>query len=220
MRSSPRQFANTLEELSSASLADVPLTTGHSTTTETTTPRELWSFLPRQCRVRRSVNSTHWYVDPAINHFFLFCFLTSSSLNNVGIAIEKNDDNVCVSVGTLKRMEINRLKVSPKCLSTLPNPDIEEDGPLPFHFVGVVTEVGLDEERPGSMFCYFIASLRKSKSHFSKKKKRKNPSKKEKKSTPTRVSTWEACPEIAKVLQTWLTKHVGDCMLEHVWISC
>jgi hypothetical protein len=74
--------------------------------------------------------------------------------------------------GHLKRMEIDRLKVSPKCNSALPNPETEEedemdakyDGPLIFHLVGEVTEVGLDDTRSGSMFCDFTASLRKSKS--------------------------------------------------------
>ena len=68
----------------------------------------------------------------------------SSSLNNVGIKIGKNDNDVCISVGVLKHMEIDRLKVSPKCSSPLPYPETEEeepaaayDGAVLFHLVGV-----------------------------------------------------------------------------------
>jgi hypothetical protein len=117
-----------------------------------------------------------------------------SSLNNVGITIGKNNNDVRISVGALKHMEIDRLKVSPKCSSPLPYPETEEEesaatyeGPLLSHLVGAVTEVGLDDARPGSMFCDFTASSRKSKSHSSKKKQ-KLP-KKAKMSNPTRVST-------------------------------
>ena len=107
----------------------------------------------------------------------------------------RNDNDINMSVGALKHMEIDRLKVSPKCNSALPNPEIEDedeadakyDGPLVSHLVGEVTEVGLDDARPGSMFCDFIASLRKSNSHSSKKKQK--PPKKAKCSTPTPVST-------------------------------
>jgi hypothetical protein len=119
----------------------------------------------------------------------------SSSLMNIGVGMGNNLDDVRVSVGALKRMEIDRLKVSPKCLSTPPNPDTEEEdetdatyvGPLMSHLVGEVTEVGLDDARLGFMFCDFTASLRKSKSHSSRKKQK--PPKKAKISTPTRVST-------------------------------
>jgi hypothetical protein len=114
---------------------------------------------------------------------------------NIGVAMGNNLDDVCVSVGALKRMEIDRLKVSLKCLSTPPNPDIKEEdetdatyvGPLMSHLVGEVTEVGLDDARLGSMFCDFTTSLRKSKSHSSEKKQK--PPKNAKISTPTRVST-------------------------------
>ena len=107
----------------------------------------------------------------------------------------KNDNEINLSVGALKHIEIDRLSVSPKCNCTLPNPETEEDdeadakydGPLISHLAGEVTEVGLDDARPGSMFCDFMASSRKSKSHSSKKKQK--PPKKAKKSTPTRVST-------------------------------
>ena len=118
----------------------------------------------------------------------------SSNLNNVGLKIIKNDNDVCISVGVLKHMEIDRLKVSPKCSSPLPYPETEEeepvaayDGPLLSHLVGALTEVGLDDARLGSMFFDFTASSHKSKSHSSKKKQK--PPKKAKVSTLTRVST-------------------------------
>ena len=92
-------------------------------------------------------------------------------------------------------MKIDRLMISPKCNASIPNPETEEedeadakyDGPLISHLVGEVMEVGLDDARPGSMFCDFMASSRKSKSHSSKKKQK--PPKKAKSSTQTRVST-------------------------------
>lgn len=90
-------------------------------------------------------------------------------------------------------MEIDRSTV--KCINTPPNPKTEDgiemdatyDGPLIFHLVGEVTEVELDDRRPGSMFCDFTAAPRKSKSLSSKKKQ--NPPKKVQISTPIRVST-------------------------------
>ena len=104
---------------------------------------------------------------------------------NVGVSMEKNNNEINLSVGALKHMEIDRLKVSPKCNNALPNPETEDDdeadakydGPLISHLVGEVTEVGLDDARPGSMFCDFAASSRKSKSHSSKKKKTPNKAK-------------------------------------------
>ena len=79
-------------------------------------------------------------------------------------------------------VEIARVKVSPKCSSPLPYPENEEeelaaayDGPLPFHLVSALTEVGLDDARLGSMFCEFIPSLSKFKSRSSKKKRKKQP---------------------------------------------
>ena len=98
-----------------------------------------------------------------------------------------------VSVGALKHMEIDRLKISSKCNNALPNPETEDDDeadvkyddPLISHLVGEVTEVGLDDARPGSMFCDFTVSSRKSKSQSSKKKQK--PPKKAKSSTPIRV---------------------------------
>ena len=119
----------------------------------------------------------------------------NNSLNNVGVFMGKNDKEIKLSVGALKHMEIDRLKVSPKCNNALPNPETEDDdeadakynGPLVSHLVGDITEVGLDDARPGSMFCDFTASLRKSKSQSSKKKQK--PPKKAKISTPIRVST-------------------------------
>ena len=118
----------------------------------------------------------------------------SSSLKNVGISMGRNDNEINMSVGALKHLQIDRLKVSPNCNSTPPNTKTKEedetdakyDGPLISKLVGEVTEVGLDEARPGSMFCDFIASSRKSKSHSSKKKQK--PPKKAKSSTPIRVS--------------------------------
>ena len=119
----------------------------------------------------------------------------STSLNKVGVSMGNNDNEINLSVRVLKHMEIDRLKVSPKCKITIPDPDTEEvgeadakyDGPLISHLVGEVTEVGLDDARPGSMFCDFMASSRKSKSHSSKKKQK--PPKKAKSSTQTQVST-------------------------------
>ena len=119
----------------------------------------------------------------------------STSLNKVGVSMGNNDNGINLSVWVLKHMEIDRLKVSPKCKITIPDPETEEedeadakyDGPLISHLVGEVTEVGLDDARPGSMFCDFTVSSRKSKSHSSKKKQK--PPKKAKSSTPIRVST-------------------------------
>ena len=90
---------------------------------------------------------------------------------NVGVSIGKSDHEIKLLVGVLKRMEIYRLKVSPKCLNTLPNPETEEeeevvatyDGPLLSHLVGEVTKVRMDE-----VFYDYTVSSRKSKSHSSK----------------------------------------------------
>ena len=87
-------------------------------------------------------------------------------------------------------MEIDPLRVSPKCNNALPNPETEDDdeadakydGPLISHLVSEVTEVVLDDARLGSKLCDFTASSRKSKSHASKKKQK--PPKKAKSSTP------------------------------------
>ena len=119
----------------------------------------------------------------------------NNCLNNVGVFMGKKDKEVKLSVGALKHMEIDCLKVSPKCNNTLSNPETEEDdeadakydGPLVFHLVGDITEVGLDDARSGSMFCDFTTSLRNSKSQSSKMKQK--PPKKVKISTPIRDST-------------------------------
>ena len=47
--------------------------------------------------------------------------------------------------------------------------DATYDGPLLSHLVGAVIEIGLDDARLEFMFCDFIASSRKPKSHSSKK---------------------------------------------------
>ena len=68
----------------------------------------------------------------------------SSNLKNVGISMGRNDNEINMSVGALKHMEIDRLKVSPKCNSPPPNIETEEedetgakyDGPLISHLVG------------------------------------------------------------------------------------
>ena len=74
-------------------------------------------------------------------------------------------------------MEIDRLKVSPKCsskASTIQLDDEEEeatyDGQLLSHLVGEVSEVGLDETGLGS-FYDLKASGRKSKSTSAKRTK-------------------------------------------------
>jgi hypothetical protein len=118
----------------------------------------------------------------------------TSRLKNVGVSMGKNDNEINLPVGVLKHMEIDRLKVSPKCNTSIPDPETKEDdeanakydGPLISHLVGEVTEVGLDDARHGSMFCDFTTSSWKSKSHSKKKQK---PPKKVKSSTPIRVST-------------------------------
>lgn len=115
----------------------------------------------------------------------------SFTSKNVGVSIGKSDHEIKLLVGVLKRMEIDRLKVSSKCLNTLPNPKTGEeeeevvatyDGPLLSHLVGEVTEVGMDE-----VFYDYTVSSRKSMSHSSKKKQK--PPKNAKSSTSARVST-------------------------------
>ena len=93
----------------------------------------------------------------------------------VGFGLGKSNSEVHVTVKALKNMEVDRLSAAPKSknypLVTQLDDDDEEDdfdGHLLAQIVGSVTEVGLDEDRLGSL-CELKASTRKSKTHFKAK---------------------------------------------------
>jgi hypothetical protein len=96
--------------------------------------------------------------------------IMSSKLNSVGIRLGKNVDEVCLSMNVLRRMEYDRLTVSPKLQNVVVNtePDEEEanatiDGQLLSSLVGVVSKIDFDETMPGSLYD-LCASGHKSKS--------------------------------------------------------
>lgn len=108
----------------------------------------------------------------------------SSNLNHLGVTMGKHVEEVGVLARALKHVEFDRLKISSKRSSPTANLKTEEleevhdvyDGQLLAHLVNEVNEVGLDDERLGSMFCDLRMSSHKSKSHLLKKKQK--PSKK------------------------------------------
>ena len=98
-----------------------------------------------------------------------------SNLGSVGIGLGRKANEVEVSVKFLKHVEVDRLSVAPKGKNyptiTERYDDEDEavhDRHLRAHIVGAVSEVGLDEDRLGSL-SELKASTRKSKSHFNKK---------------------------------------------------
>jgi hypothetical protein len=94
----------------------------------------------------------------------------SSKLNSVGISLGKNSSEISVSANVLRRMEFDRLTVSPKShnIVDITETDDEEaiatlDGQLLSSLVGVVSEVDFNESMLGSLY-ELKASGRKSKS--------------------------------------------------------
>lgn len=74
---------------------------------------------------------------PAKSFFSFSDTRISTSLQNVGFSLGKNNNDINMPVGVLKPMEIGRLRVSPRCNSTLPNTETEEE----------------DERMPNMMVC-------------------------------------------------------------------
>jgi hypothetical protein len=105
----------------------------------------------------------------------------SSNLSSIGLGLGKNDKDILVSVKALKRIEYDRVVVTPKDILHLTDSELDDDehemahdGVLLSHLVGDVSEVGLDECSQASMYD-LMASSRKSKSQS--RKKHKKPSK-------------------------------------------
>ena len=100
-----------------------------------------------------------------------------SNLFSVGVTMGRNENEISISSNALKHMEIDRLKVSPKCSSKVSTTQLDDeeaeatyDGQLLSHLVGEISEVGLEETDLGSVYD-LKASGRKSKSTSSKKNK-------------------------------------------------
>jgi hypothetical protein len=118
----------------------------------------------------------------------------NSNMRSLGFGLGNSDKEVVLSVKALKRVEFDRLKVSPKlsCNSTEPEPsddehDMAHDGHLLSHIVGSVSEVGLDEHR-FDHYCDLTSTARKSKSQ-SNKRNSKKPSKRARTSKSPNVSS-------------------------------
>jgi hypothetical protein len=102
----------------------------------------------------------------------------SSKLNRVGVRIGSSKKEIVVSSNVLRRMEVDRLTVTPK-VSTFSNTtyvDNEEaiattDGQLLSQLIGEVSDVIMDEARLSSLY-ELKASGRKSRSCSSKKGKK------------------------------------------------
>ena len=107
----------------------------------------------------------------------------SSNLNNVGIKLGSDKNQICVSTRVLRHMEFDRLTVIPNA-STVSNStylDEEEanatsDDQLLSHLIGEVLEGGLDDDGLSSLY-ELKASGRKSKSTTNKSRKRAKLSK-------------------------------------------
>jgi hypothetical protein len=103
-----------------------------------------------------------------------------ANLNNVGISMSNNRNDIDVSTRVLKLMEFDRLTVIPKVSTVLDTTyqDDEEanartDGQLLSHLVGEVSEIGLDENGLYSLY-ELKASGRKSKSSSNKKPRKRS----------------------------------------------
>ena len=98
-----------------------------------------------------------------------------AKLNNVGVSLGNNENDISVSTNALRHLEYDRLKVTPRVSSKSFTSHLDEeelhatsDGQLLAHVVGEVSDVGLEE--PGlSSLIELTASGRKSKSDRSKK---------------------------------------------------
>ena len=118
----------------------------------------------------------------------------SDKLNRVGFSLGNNAAKIAMSTNALRRLEYDRLTVTPKvlCKSDTTHMDEEElndtiDVQLLSHLVGDVSEGGLDEAVLSSLYDLKAAD-RKSKADSNKKKNNKTPRKKAKFSTPPIVS--------------------------------
>ena len=116
----------------------------------------------------------------------------SAKLSSVGFVLGKNNDKIDISTKALKRMEYERLTVTPKVSAKSSTPPLDEDElhdtidvQLLSHLVGDVSEGGLDEAMLSSAYD-LKASSRKSKSESLRKKK--SPKKKVKFPTSPLVS--------------------------------
>jgi hypothetical protein len=94
----------------------------------------------------------------------------SSKLNVAGIRLGKNVNEINLSANVLRRMEYDRLTVSPKLQNITDTTDLDEedanatiDGQLLSSLVGVVSEIDFNDDTLGSLF-ELRASGRKSKS--------------------------------------------------------
>jgi hypothetical protein len=94
----------------------------------------------------------------------------SSQLNSVGVRLGVNNNDISVSTNVLRHMEFYRLTVIPKASTVSDTTYLDEeeanataDGQLLPHLVGVVSEVGLDEDMLSSL-CELKASGQKSRS--------------------------------------------------------
>ena len=117
-----------------------------------------------------------------------------ANLSSVGFYLGSSVENFSMLTNALRRLEYDRLTVTPKvlCKSDTTNLDEEElndtiDVQLLSHLVGDVAEGGLDEAVLSSLYDLKAAD-RKSKADSNKKKKNKTPRKKAKFSTSPIVS--------------------------------
>ena len=93
----------------------------------------------------------------------------------MGVSLGKNEKDISISTSTLKHLEYDRLKVTPRVSSQsyVSHTDDKElhatsDGQLLSHLVGAISDVGLDE--PGlSSLIELTSSGRTSKTARSKK---------------------------------------------------
>ena len=75
-----------------------------------------------------------------------------SKLNNVGVSLGNNENDISVSTNALRHLEYDRLKVTPRVFSKSFTSHLDEeelhatsDGQLLAHVVGEVSDVGLEE---------------------------------------------------------------------------
>jgi hypothetical protein len=101
---------------------------------------------------------------------------STANLNSVGVSLGNSVNDIHVSTKSLRHIEFDRLKVTPKALSksdtTLINEDEElhanTDGQLLSHLVGEVSKVDFDEATVGSI--YELTALGRKSNSFSTKR--------------------------------------------------
>jgi hypothetical protein len=110
---------------------------------------------------RKAVKNLDFYGTNASSSSFISLStpILSSKLSSVGISLGKNSSEINVSANVLRRMEFDRLTVSPKSHNIVDTTETDDeeaiatlDGQLLSSLVGVVSEVDFNESTLGSLY--------------------------------------------------------------------